>query len=57
MIGLILTNQSSSKKLDQFVVNVDDIEKLTGIDFFPGLEDSLENQLESSINTAQWNFN
>ncbi len=56
MIGLILPNASSSKSLDQFVVTVDQIEEKTGIDFFPGLEDKLENQIEGSVNTAGWSF-
>lgn len=56
MIALILTNESSSKSLDQFVVTVDDIEQKTGIDFFPGLDDKLENKLESSVNTTGWSF-
>ena len=56
MIGLILPNASSSKSMDQFVVTVDQIEQQTGIDFFPGLDDQLENQLESSANTIGWEF-
>lgn len=56
MIGLTLPNASSSKILDQFVVPVDVIEQQTGIDFFPGLEDNVENQLEGSINTTGWSF-
>ena len=56
MIGFILPNASSSKSLIQFIVNVDKIEEETGIDFFSGLDDKLENQLEGSINTASWDF-
>lgn len=56
MIGLILPNASSTKSLDQFVVTVDQIELQTGIDFFPGLNDELENRLEGSTNTSGWNF-
>jgi len=56
MIGLILPNASSSKSLDQFVVLVDEIETQTGIDFFPGLEDKVKNQLEGSVNTSGWSF-
>jgi endonuclease G len=33
--------------LKQFVVPVDQIEQLTGIDFFPKLPDDLERKLES----------
>ena len=54
MIGLILPNASSSKSLDQFVVPVDEIEAQTGIDFFPGLNDELENQLERTISLSDW---
>ena len=54
MIGLILPNASSQKSLDQFVVTVDEIEKETGIDFFSGLDDQLENQLESNIQMENW---
>lgn len=56
MIGFILPNQGSSLTLDKFVVSVDEIEKQTGIDFFSGLDDKIETQLESSISTANWNF-
>lgn len=57
MIGFILPNASSSKSLVQFAVKVDEIEQKTGIDFFSGLNDKLENQLESSITTDNWSFN
>jgi endonuclease G len=55
MIGLILPNASSTKSLIQFVVKVDEIEQQTGIDFFTGLDDNLEDKIEGSINT-DWNF-
>ena len=54
MIGLILPNASSSKSIDQYVVSVDQIEQLTGIDFFSGLNDQLENQLESKTDWNSW---
>lgn len=47
MIGFLLKNEGSEKSLKQFVVPVDQIEQLTGIDFFPKLPDNLERQLES----------
>lgn len=54
MIGFILPNASSSKSLDQFEVTVDEIEKETGVDFFPELNDQLENQLEGNIDASNW---
>lgn len=56
MIGLILPNTSSTLSLSQFVVKVDEIEQQTGIDFFPELDDQLENQLEGEINVNNWGF-
>lgn len=54
MIGFILPNASSSKSLDQFEVTVDEIEKETGVDFFPELNDQLEKQLEGNIDASNW---
>lgn len=56
MVRLMLPNASSSKSLDQFIVTVDQIEKETSIDFFPGLEDIVEDRLEGSANTSDWSF-
>ncbi|MEM6515409.1 MAG: DNA/RNA non-specific endonuclease [Bacteroidota bacterium] len=56
MIGFLMPHQNSKKPLYQFVVSVDEIEKLTGIDFFPQLEDELENKLEASSDYKGWSF-
>lgn len=47
MIGFLLDNEGSESSLKQFVVPVDQIEQLTGIDFFSKLPDDLERKLES----------
>lgn len=57
MIGFLLDNEPSSSSLKQFVVPVDQIEQLTGIDFFPKIPDNLERQLESKRRgemVAEW---
>jgi endonuclease G len=41
------TYKSSEQPLFNYVVSVDLIEQKTGIDFFPALEDSIEDELES----------
>lgn len=56
MIGLLVPHKNSEKSLFSFVVSVDSIEKMTGIDFFPELEDELENKLESQSNAKSWQF-
>jgi len=57
MIGFLLNNEPSNESLRQFVVPVDQIERLTGIDFFSKLPDDLERRLESqnpSLTAADW---
>ena len=56
MIAFILPNEKSSKPLQDFVVTVDFVENITGIDFFPELDDSIDNDLESNSNPALWTF-
>ena len=55
-IAFLMPHKNSEKGLYKFVVSIDEIEQKTGIDFFPELEDSLENKLESSTSYTKWNF-
>lgn len=57
MIAFLMPNDPSNRPLYEFVVSVDKIEQLTGIDFFYQLPDVLENQLEKSSNYKDWSFN
>ena len=45
MIAFVLPNDGSTQPLSSFVTTVDEVERLTGLDFFAGLED--EDALES----------
>jgi len=55
-IAFIMPHEESNKALFEFVVSIDEIEALTGIDFFPALPDDLENSLESSSDYKNWSF-
>jgi len=57
MIAFLMPHENSKQPLYKFVVPVDSIETLTGIDFFPELEDALENELEASASYKDWSFN
>lgn len=48
--------QSSSEPLAQYIDTGYEIEKVTGIDYFSGLDDQLENQLEGTINAGGCSF-
>ena len=49
MIAFVLLNEKGEYKLSHYVTSVDYVESITGIDFFPILEDNLEEELESEI--------
>jgi endonuclease G len=56
MLGFLLSNAGATASVQQFVVTVDALEQQTGIDFFPQLEDALEQSLESKVSLSGWNF-
>ena len=53
-IGFVVRNNDGAKKKDQYVNTVDEVEKITGIDFYPALPDSIENGVESYSNIDDW---
>jgi endonuclease G len=55
-MGFILPNASSSSALTSFAVSIDEVEKATGLDFFPALPDDQETTIEKEKCTACWNW-
>lgn len=55
-IGFLLDNEGSQKSLESFAVSVDEVERVTGLDFYPALPDDQEEIIESKFNTSQWSF-
>ena len=56
MIAFILPHKKSDAPLYTFVTSVDEIEKQTGIDFFPALPNDIENKLEAKSDYKAWSF-
>lgn len=56
MVGFLVPHKNSNKPLYEFVTTVDEIEKMTGIDFFPDLEDSIESKFEKNSTYKDWSF-
>ena len=56
VIAFLVPHRESNKPLYEFVVSVDEIEQLTGIDFFSQLEDEKESRLEANTNYKNWSF-
>ena len=53
-IGFIVRNNKGTKKKDEYVNTVDEVERITGIDFFPALPDSIEDKVEAYSNINDW---
>jgi endonuclease G len=53
-IGFVMPNELSKKPMVSYATSVDDIESITGLNFFSKLDDALEKQLESSFDYGQW---
>lgn len=49
-----LNEDHSNDKLGDYVVSIDKLEELTGIDFFCNMPDDLEAQVESTTNKSDW---
>ena len=55
-IAFLIEHEKSDKPLYHFVVSIDTIEHLTGIDFFPALNDEVEDKIEASTNYKKWSL-
>lgn len=53
-ISFLLPHEESKKELSEFIVSVDDIEKVTGIDFFKQLDSEVEQSLERRKYNGKW---
>ena len=43
--------------MQAYAVSVDDVEKMTGMDFFAALPDEIENDIEAVVAFKDWNSN
>lgn len=55
-IGFIMENRASKAELYSYAVSIDSVEKVTGLDFFPALEDKWESEIEKSSCVSCWNW-
>ncbi len=54
-MGIVVKNNSGTKKKDLYYNSIDQVERITGMDFFPLLPDNIENEVEAEINIDDWN--
>lgn len=53
-IGLVCPQEYENGNLKPYLCTVNDVEKLTGLDFFPSLDDSVEERIESVYTISDW---
>jgi endonuclease G len=55
-IGFIMPNAAGSKPLSDYAKTIDEVEKLTGVDFFVQFNDLFEEKLESKLCIPCWEW-
>jgi endonuclease G len=55
-LGFVIRNSMSSSSVKQYAVSINEVEKVTGLDFFPSLPDEQEERIESTFEPDKWNF-
>lgn len=53
-IGFVYENRSAKRDMSRYVYSIDEIEELTGLDFFSALPDDVEDAIESRSNLRDW---
>jgi endonuclease G len=55
-IAFMFANESGRKPLSTYAMSVEEMQIITGIDFFPALPDDIEERIESQVDFAKWNI-
>ena len=55
-VGFLFDNKKGSRKLMEHAVTIDEVERVTGIDFFPSLPDDVEDVVESAVEKNIWDM-
>ena len=53
-MGVVVKNTAGTKKRDLYYNSIDQVERITGMDFFPSLPDDIEVEIESKLDLDQW---
>ena len=53
-IGFIYKNSVGNRPLDSYVNSIDQVERITGLDFFSALPDDVENRIEKEYRMEDW---
>lgn len=55
-IGFVVPNEDCDEDVTYYVRSIDEVEELTGLDFYPLLPDEVETVVEADVDTSLWSF-
>ena len=53
-VGFIYKNESGNYKRDKYVNSIDEVERITRLDFFSALPDRIEERIEATYDLSEW---
>lgn len=53
-IAFMMFNNSMTQRIPERYLSINDLEKITGLDFFPALDDSIEEEVEGTVELDFW---
>ena len=53
-IAFIMFNNSTPQRLPESYLSINDLEKISGLDFFPELDDTVEETVEDNVDLYFW---
>ena len=53
-MAFLMPNKKCEQRLSAYVITIDSLERLTGIDFFPAMNDALETSIEQTADFNAW---
>lgn len=56
VLAFLIPAEESKRPLEDFLVSVDKVEKMTGIDFFEKQTDAWQSKIESKVDASDWKF-
>lgn len=54
-IGFVYPNMNCEGNMQSYAVSVDEVEEMTGLDFFSALPDKIEDDIEATVSFREWN--
>lgn len=54
-IAFVYPNMAAPGNMQDYAMSIDDLEEITGYDFFPALPDEIENKVEAKYSFIEWN--